>query len=327
MNLVSDIFVGLKAADLEYMRRLVPLTNVIPVLTQTDRLPTEQISTSKARIASQLRDAGIRVFSFISSRGADATPITVPYAVSSATGSDRDVMDASLLMSPDYVKPLMPTELTYLVENIFSASGTSWLRHAAAKKYLQWRNTAPPRPRHLYRPLSFPGPERTSELTATSGALVGRPSLAVARAYDFGPVESAPRLHVADWAAELQRSLASERAKFETLALDERTMWLAERSGEQRIHGGMLVPLHELDHSKRSGRLGRGSKRTTEYHQDPLGLLQVYADMKFRGWIALELLGSLGVLGGVAILLSRHKWQAEPVVFVDDWAKIWGMEF
>ena len=311
------------------MRRLVPLTNVIPVLTQTDRLPSEQISISKARISSQLRDAGIRVFSFISSRGADTTPITVPYAVSSATGSDWDVMDASLLMSPDYVKPLMPTELTYLVENIFSTSGTSWLRHVAAKKYLQWRDTAPSRPRHLYRPLNFPGPERMSELTATSGALIGRPSLAVARTYDFGPVDSAPRLHMADWAAELQRSLASERAKLETLVLDERTMWLAERPVEGRVQGGMLVPLHELNHGKRSGRPGSktGPSRKTQYHQDPLGLLQVYADMKFRGWIALELLGSLGVLGGVAILLSRHKWQAEPIVFVDDWAKIWGVEF
>ena len=318
------------------MRRLAHLTNVIPILAQTDKFSSEQTSTCKARIASQLRDSGVRVFSFASSqRGPDATPITVPYAVSSAAGSDRDVIDASLLMSSDYVKPLVSTELTHLVENLFSTSGTSWLRHAAAKKYLQWRNTPVSRPRHLYRPLTYPSPEPTPELTATSGALIGRPSLAVARTYDFGPVDSSPRLHVADWAADLQRSLASERAKFEMLALGEQEMRLAGRLNEYG-EDGTLVPLHELSRGKRSSRSGQAAgrhhpktrlSRRTQHHQDPLGLLQVYADLKIRGWMALELLGSLGVLGGLAFWLSKNKWQFEPVLFADERAKVWILDF
>ena len=233
-------------------------------------------------------------------------------------------------MSSDYVKPLVPTELAHLVENIFSTSGTSWLRHAAAKKYLQWRNTAPSRPRHLYRPLNPPDPEPTRGLTATSGALIERPSLAVARTYDFGPVDSAPRLHLVDWAADLQRSLASERARFETLARGEQEMRLTGRLNEYG-ENGMLVPLHELRHGKRCSQPGRGSKarasRKTQHHQDPLGLLQVYADLKIRGWMALELLGSLSVLGGLAFWLSKHKWQFDPVVFADERAKVWILDF
>ncbi len=56
-----------------------------------------------------------------------------------ATGSDHDTMDASLLMSPDYVQPLIPTDLASLVSLVFSQDGASRLRHSAAKKYTQWR--------------------------------------------------------------------------------------------------------------------------------------------------------------------------------------------
>jgi hypothetical protein len=64
---------------------------------------------------------------------------THPYAVSSTHGLDHDTMDASLLMSPDYVQPLMPSELVNLVEQVFDPDSIAWLRHAAAKKFVAWR--------------------------------------------------------------------------------------------------------------------------------------------------------------------------------------------
>lgn len=322
----SNIFTGLKPADLEYMRRLVRLTNVIPLISQADKLPLEQMAMLKEQIAGQLRDAHIPVFNFapLPNHKSDGTPITAPYAVSNAMGSDHDIMDASLLMSPDYVQPLMSTELTYLVENIFSPDGTSWLRHAAAKKYLQWRNVSPSRPRHLYRPLSPPGPE----LTTTSGALIERPSLALMRTYDHGPVDSSLHFQIADWAADLQRSLASERARLDALAHGERAVWLTEKF-DGCVHDGTLVAVHELNNrgcSRKSRGLKQGLSRKTQHHQDPLGLLQVVADLKTRGWIALELFGSISVLGGLAFWISRHQWRFEPVVLADEWARVWGMD-
>ncbi|RYO74536.1 hypothetical protein DL766_007446 [Monosporascus sp. MC13-8B] len=317
----------LKPADTEYIRRLAPLTNVIPVLAQADKLSPEQILASKERIAGQLRDANVRIFSFTPSSGEKraGTLITAPYAVSSATGSDHDIMDASLLMSPDYVQPLMSTELTYLVENIFSPNGASWLRHAAAKKYLQWRNIPPSRPRHLYQPLSLPDPDHRSALTGTSGALIGRPSLALARAYDHGPVDSRPQFQVADWAADLQRSLASERGKFEALVRGGRPVWLNEC-----VQDGTLVAINEPTR-KSSVRNRRDPRREpsgrTKHHQDPLGLLQVVAELKVSSWIALEVVGSLGILGAFAVWLSRRQqWQFDSIMFADEWAKLWGID-
>ncbi|RYP78300.1 hypothetical protein DL770_006899 [Monosporascus sp. CRB-9-2] len=326
-GIFPNVFAGLKPADIDYIRRLAPLTNVIPVLAQADKLSPEQIIASKARIAGQLRDANIRVFSFIPSSDEKqaGTSIAAPYAVSSATGSDHDVMDASLLMSPDYVQPLMSKELAYLVENIFSPNGASWLRHAAAKKYLQWRNIPLSRPRHLYQPLSLPDPDHRSGLTGTSGALIGRPSLALARVYDQGPVDSRPQFQVADWAADLQRSLASERAKFEALVRGERPVWLNEC-----VQDGTLVAINEPNR-KSAIRNKRDPKRElsgrTKYHQDPLGLLQVVAELKVGSWIALEVVGSLGILGGFAVWLSRRQqWQFDSVMLADEWAKLWGMD-
>jgi len=50
-------------------------------------------------------------------------------------------MDASLLMSPDYVSPLLPSELHILVEQLFEPDNIAWLRHSAVKKFLAWRRS------------------------------------------------------------------------------------------------------------------------------------------------------------------------------------------
>src|SRR6202000_2471800 len=44
------------------------------------------------------------------------------------------------LMSPDYVQPLLPSELTVLVNQVFNPDTISWLRHSAAKKFISWRS-------------------------------------------------------------------------------------------------------------------------------------------------------------------------------------------
>lgn len=293
----------------------------------------DQLAICKEQLIGQLQEAGLQTFSFAlttSDRSATAIP-SIPYAVSSATGSDDDIMDASLLMSADYVQPLMTSELKYLVENVFSPSGISWLRHAAAKKYLGWRNTTPSRPRHLYRPLSLPGPtssflpSRSSENPTSP-----RASLALARLNDRQLAHNPPQMHMADWAADLQRSLASERAQYESLARGERAIWLTERLNEC-VQDGTLVALNKPQGTSSVG-VRRPSKRrpstTTVPHQDPLGLLQVAADLKAKGWVALEVIGSLGVIGGLAFWMSRQHWHMDPLelALADEWVRRWGVD-
>ncbi|KAI2470620.1 hypothetical protein F4781DRAFT_390002 [Annulohypoxylon bovei var. microspora] len=321
----------MRPADLEYIRRLTPLTNVIPILARADSISPKQLVLCKEQIAGQLREAGLEPFSFASAGNQEFTARvpSIPYAVSSATGSDDDIMDASLLMSPDYVQPLMTSELRYLVDNVFSSNGVSWLRHTATKKYLEWRNTTPSRPRHLYRPLSPPGPA-TSSAPAPRLENTARECTALAltclndQHRDHGP----PQLRVVDWATDLQRSLSSERARYEALARGERAVWLTERLNEC-VQDGTLVALRKVK-GKNSIETGKASKRRfltkTTQSQDPLGLLQVTADLKAKGWVALEVMGSLGIIGGLAFWVSRQHWHMEPVQLADEWARHWGMD-
>lgn len=310
------------------MRRLSQLTNVIPILSRVDTMSSQQIESCKNQITSQLQDARIRTFTF-DSRSAPAHAPATPYAVSSARGADHETMDASLLMSSHYVEPLMGTELLYVVDKIFSVEGASWLRHAAARKYIDWRSASPSRPRHLYKPLNAPGPSISDALVryaGRSGDLV-RISESAAREPGF-KLDEGTRLYVADWAADLQRSLAAE--KDECLAMprscgvpDLRDRAVISTGGPDR---NGFVHQRRAQRSD-SGRVKQKPAKRTIIKQDPLGLLQVSADLKASSWAALELLGSLGLLGGLAFWLSRQHWHSDPVLLVDDWVRVWSLDF
>ncbi|KAH6620463.1 Septin-domain-containing protein [Boeremia exigua] len=161
--------------DVEFMQRLSALTNVIPVIAKSETLSGQELISLKASILARLQATSVRPFLFgkplddalLAVQGLDivyplATPTTAlrtvepkepnqfpfptpthPYAISSNHGTDNDVMDASLLMSPDYVQPLVPSELSSLIEQVFDPESIAWLRHAAAKKFLAWRRRTP----------------------------------------------------------------------------------------------------------------------------------------------------------------------------------------
>ncbi|KAF2632769.1 hypothetical protein BU25DRAFT_406078 [Macroventuria anomochaeta] len=157
--------------DVEFMQRLSAFTNVVPVIAKSETLTAQELISLKASVLARLQASTIKPFLFgkplddalLAVQGLDiiyplATPTpeihtteprepnqlpfptpTHPYAVSLVYGSDNDTMDASLLMSPDYVRPLMPSELSNLIEQVFDPESIAWLRHAAAKKFLAWR--------------------------------------------------------------------------------------------------------------------------------------------------------------------------------------------
>jgi hypothetical protein len=311
------------------------LTNVIPVIGRADELSDAELVAHKDRAVRQLQEAGISIFTFSmnSARGHIAAAEPLLYSISSAVASDLETMDASLLMSPEYVQPLMPSQLPTLVGKVFSHEGAAWLRYAAAKKYVQWRRAEKAsRPMDLYRPIQAPRISSRGLVPRIQTPAFGAPtSFALARITDHTQREERlAQVQLANWAADLQNSLAKERMRFSALAEAERQSWLEERLVECE-DGTSLIPLSQARRcpssgSERSGRaLRRGKSHSVkaEAHQDPLGLLELIADLKGKGRVALEILGGLGVIGGLALWVSKHYMHLQVSEWMaGEWSKI-----
>lgn len=224
-------------------------------------------------------------------------------------------MDASLLMSPDYVQPLCKSDLTDLVQQLFNLDTTSWLRHSSSKKFVQWRSSTTPisRPQSLYRPLS--SSNGSLGITAPVGATT---SYTLARISDHTQREERiAQVRLANWAIDLQRSLHNERQRYDALARSERAIWLTERLGEC-VQDGSIIPLSEARHQdqkfdpeshalmRKHGYRTGGSGSVGVDRHDPLGLLQLNAELQQRMWTALKVVSGLGILGGFAYWLVRN---------------------
>lgn len=266
--------------DLERLRALQGMTNVIPLLARADELDSEAITKAKLRLCQALDDEHIDYFSF-------SMPGTQKdiYAISNATRPDNDVMDASILMSSVYMPPLVMTDLSVLVGHMFSSDGSAWLRHSAAVKCVQWRRQ---RVRNA--------PTSETSLLYRRGTTVGAlsPMLTVnpfAQRHQWGRVE------VSDWAWGLRRSLAAERRR----SLPQTS---SAHSGTSLCESSraMVRQKHKRDKPCKSKKTERPANTP---HQDPLGLLELAAQVRYGGRLTLELLSSLGILGCVASWLIR----------------------
>lgn len=273
------------------------MTSIIPVLAQADTLDSDQIESGKALIHNQLVEKGIFTFTF------DAEPPGSGehsvYAVSSKAGDDRNVMDASLLMSSEYNPPLVQTDLAALVDRLFSPEGSLQLRHSTAMKLLTWRKSAPP----------------DSILTATGAEMVHFHSQGVgpvvprrpARRYDQDGGRWA-RVHIVNWAADLQRSLLNERISYDECSMRQQALWAREQA---RLRSGEARPSALAPRQSPERGIERSLRRRNDYNndtmwqgapqQDPLGLLELGTQLKWNSWHAFELLGSAGLIGGLAV--------------------------
>lgn len=231
-----------------------------------------------------LRNAGIRAFLFGKSADDVARGLSVcaPFAISTVQAHD-ETMDASLLMSADYVPPLYLSELKDLVSQLFDSENASWLRHASTKKLLAWRSTQRyPAPSILRsRPQQQQQQSRRSHTaagdfsffspqSASTNAVSGNPSsiihfqtdpsttlnngFALARVTDHTQREERlAHIRLARWAHDLQRSLQAERERYQRLARGERAIWLTERMGECVIDGS-IVPIQTTTNSSNNSR-------------------------------------------------------------------------
>jgi hypothetical protein len=329
--------------DKERIRQLSELTNVIPLVARSDLLSSEEQRLLKQEVDSML-SALPRLLATQPGDVEGSLSATAPYTITSINGPDLDTMDASLLMSPEYVQPLLPSELGLLIDQLFDTDTIAFLKHTAAKKLLAWHATHPrlvrtpsPSVRHSTQDSTLASPYPTS--LSNSGVLVSHAlgssselSLTTSNSYALAKVadhsqreERLAQIRLSKWASDLQLSLQRERERYERLARNERAVWLIERMGEE-VREGQVVPFDQSKDaafSRRDGSPTQSFKGGPIYqHQmhDPLGLLQWRDSMRTRGWIALQVVGSFGVVGGLAFWLAKT-WGF--TTSLNDWAQDW----
>ena len=266
--------------DIECIKSLQDKTNIIALLARSDELDADSISSAKDLIRQQIAEHGLDFFSFTAP---DSDPDIIDvFSVSSATVTDHDEMDASVLMSSGYVQPLVKTDLGRLVDQVFSMDGSAWLRHCAATKCVQWR-----REQDHGLSLQMTLMHRDPAKCALSPVLTVNPF--VERRYWS-------RVEVSNWAQGLRHSLETEKLHH-----------LAQQRLEARPHrwqrSGDLVRRP----GESSGRR-RASEQINPVHQDPLGILPVLSQLKRNGQFTVEFLSSLGLIGCVAAWLAGPEW-------------------
>lgn len=282
-------------------------------------------------MASELQSANIRPLVLnLSDSGLPQPGVSAPYAVSSLPSDDHETMDASLLMSPEYVQPLVPTELSDLVTHVFQPESISYLRHYTAIKLARWRKSSVSSTSPIPRSLSLGAPPQSSSMFGLNTQVATPPigatgTFALARIADHTQREERlAQMRLSRWASDLQRSLANERARFEALARGERAVWLTERLGEC-VHDGTLVPISELRNPAHAAQAGGYMVKREAYprrfggtgravdRNDPLGLLRLNEEVRGMAWAAVRIVGGCGAVGALAFWALKT-WRGEESV-------------
>jgi hypothetical protein len=315
------------------------LSNVIALVARSDLLTVNEQQTIKEAVPSTL-SALPRLPPF-GMPPSDECIAYAPYTITSVNGPDLDTMDASLLMSSEYIQPLLPSELNILISNLFELDTVAYLKHTAAKKLLSW-HAAHPKLTRVRSPSTAPSlhnstlasPQLTS--LSTSGVLIPQGSelslntsnsYALARVADHSQREERlAQIRLSRWASELQLSLQRERERYERLARSDRALWLLQKMGEEVQDGrvvaadGTHAVVRREDAEKVPGFNGRAREHVYETH-DPLGLLAWRHSMRNKGWMALQVVGSAGVVGGLAFFwLAKTRGLSHTL---NDWAQEW----
>jgi hypothetical protein len=76
-----------------------------------------------------------------------------------------------------------------------------------------------------------------------------------------------------------------------------------------------------LVHKRGESSVSYGEFPSYQMH-DPLGLLRWQDSMRTRGWIALQIMGSFGVVGGIAFWVVKS-WGLTATI--NEWAQCWHM--
>jgi hypothetical protein len=269
------------------MKKLQALTNVIPLLVRSDQVSAQDSTDLKQDAVQRLKDAQVEWFSFHDENAS----LGAMYSVSTATESDHDIIDASVLMSSEYAQPLVTTDLSSLVGQLFSLDGSAQLRHASAAKIARWRRGH-------------------GQYVTSNYALSSRPAAAqyavspVVAANPFAQRRHWRRIEMTSWAEALRHSLEVERLAHLSHAA------LAREA----------VPYEPPRAVVRRRERTRGSQHSLiTSHQDPLGLLQLVSQAKRHGSFTIELASSLGALGCLAVWMIGGEWVHQDPLRLPEW--------
>lgn len=318
------------------LRRLSNLTNVIPIVGRADTCADDNLKDVKTAIRTDLEAAGVRTFTLQAKDDRD-TPCLLndtssPFAVSSALGEDTDTMDASLMMSSEYMQPLVSSDLSCLVDRLFDPDNAQWLRHCAVKKFLQWRRDHigasldlhkrelrelalerlgclhPDAPSSISSVLSSPSGVAIPHLRTSNGResspapfrLVSAATIGTASQYDFSRHVDIQRLDRAStqlpqWAYELKIALETEHR--------ERKQLTTSVKDHDDPNSALIT------HSHKSA---RGHDKLGEYAgglnpKDPLGLLALGQRVNLNGWTMLQVAGGCGAIA-TALVWTIRNW-------------------
>lgn len=314
------MYIGTIAQDMEQMRRLSELSNVVPVIAKSDQLTSEQIAELKQTTGRDLCPIPQLPINFGPAMGLPATALA-PYTISSTNGPDFDNMDASLLMSSEYVEPLVPSELCLLVDQIFTSENAAFLRHLAAKKLVTWHNLQSDMqksasPSIATSPASIPQSPSQPSLAA-SGILVPLTSeLSFETSNNLSPAQQVADTHprreerlaevrLSKWTSDLQKTMLQQlRPNISInipLPISTYTSYPLNPSNSYHHRPNSLLTTYS---PSRPDCTDKSAASRYQIH-DPLGLMAWQDILRQHAWLTLQVVGSFGVMGGLAIWIAR----------------------
>ncbi|KAK4507403.1 hypothetical protein PRZ48_001138 [Zasmidium cellare] len=306
----------------ELIQHMCKWSNFIPIIARADTVTAETLESRKQQIHEMLASMSAEPYTLSESSEPDA-PRPEPFAVSSALGDDTDVIDASILMSSQYMQPLLPSELGSFLEHFLTPDNISRMRHLSAIKFVLWRqgNLGYHVGRSLSLRASSPGdisfgsaepskdlvPHSTSSYyRAESPAYSDNSRLSTNAAenaalprFNEQPSEPFRQVRLAKWAQDLQRSLANERGKYVQMFSNRTSDW---SSGSSEKDDQALIATN----NGRPGRGRLGGDLGVIDPRDPLGVLAFGQAFRRRGYFMLQIVGSCGLIGAVAYWIMRN---------------------
>ncbi|KAF7190317.1 Septin-7 [Pseudocercospora fuligena] len=321
---------GLTAAHQELLQFLSKTTNLIPIIGRADAVSSDALYARKTQLRDELETLNIEAYTLNDPNGNN---IVGPLAISTASEDDADEVDASVLMSSQYMKPLIPSDLAQLANALLFPDNVDRMRHVSATKFLLWRrrnlgqhigseNQAAlqsPSFGHHSRAASTGSllegtskvlvPHSTSsyyrsaspalsEISAMSDHVHNTSSLALAK-YNEQAKTTVPfrQIRLAKWAQDLQRSLGNERRKYHDFYSSQQANWA---SGDQEKNQQALVSMKNPEQGRLGGDLGVIDPR------DPLGVLAFGQACSRQGFVVLQVAASCGLLGAMFYWAAKN---------------------
>lgn len=218
-------------------------------------------------------------------------------------------MDASLLMSSDYIQPLLPSELNFVIDQVLREDNIARLRHLSAKKLVQSKTAL-----EIVSAATSASRDAVRSIPPTSSSAASQTLNFDALRSSFHPQdrlteytrqeEKRARIRLAKWASDLRRTMRDERAQFEQLQQNERAAWLSQKLEECKQD---TISANE----KSIVRSELGPSTTSlpfslPGSNDPLGLLRYDESLRRHGWQMFQIVGTFGLLGAAAWWVTRE---------------------